>query len=190
MKLQIPLVSLCLISASTGFQHPLHTRCRTPLESKSRTYALVPRYSSSLAKAVDELFPSIFMRDMDFAMSPLMKRVDDQMNNFMMMQKSSPGYKIDEDETKVELVIEVPGVKKEDINLDVRGEGEILHISGKRMIKEADSEIESKFEKSFMLGKLFDSSKITATLDNGVLTIVAPKLIQEETVQKIEIVEK
>ena len=58
------------------------------------------------------------------------------------------------------------------------------------MVKEADSEIESKFKKSFILGKLFDSSKITATLHNGVLTIVAPKLIQEEIVQKIEINEK
>ena len=189
MKLQIPLASFCFVSASSGFQHPLHTCCRTPLESKSRTYALVPRYSSSLAKTMDELFPSMLMRDMDFAMSPLMKRMDNQMNNFMIMQKSSPGYKINEDETKVELVLEVPGVKKEDINLEVRGEGKILHIIGKRVVKEGDSEIESRFEKSFMLGKLFDSSKITATLDNGVLTIVAPKLVQEETVQKIEIVE-
>ena len=67
---------------------------------------------------MDELFPPILMRDMDFAMPTSMKRMDDQMNSFMMI-KSSPGYKIDKDETKVELIIEVPGFKKEDINLDV-----------------------------------------------------------------------
>ena len=190
MKLHIPLATLSLIPASSAFQHPSLILYRTSAEPKTKTYALVPRYSSSLAKAMDELFPSTFMRDMDFAMLPLIKRMDDQMNNFMMMQKSSPGYKINEDENKVELVVEVPGVNKEDIDLDVRGEGKVLHISGKRVGKECDSEKESKFEKISILGKLFDSSKITATLENGVLTIVAPKLVQEEKMQKIEIMQK
>jgi len=58
------------------------------------------------------------------------------------------------------------------------------------LIKEGESEIESKFEKSFMLGTLFDTGNITATLDNRVLTIIAPKIIQEEKVQKIEIIQK
>ena len=178
-----PLAKQCLISASPRFYDLAHNLYQTSPEPKTKT-ALVPRYSSSLARSVDTLFPSAFMRDMNFDMSPLMKRMDDQMNNFMMMQKSSPGYKINEDENKVELIVEVPGVSKENIDLDVRGEGKVLHISGKRMVKEGGSEIESKFEKSFMLGELFDSNKITATLDNGVLTIIAPKLVQEEKVQK------
>jgi len=154
-----------------------------------RAYALVPQYSSSLSRAIDDFFPSSLMRDMDVAMSPFMKRMDDKMNN-AMMHRSSPGYEINEDKDKVELVVDVPGIKKEDINLDVRGEGKVLCISGKRMLKDGDSEMESKFEKSFMLGTQFDSSKITASLDNGVLTIVAPKVVEEEKIEKIEIVQK
>merc|ERR1711862_504781 len=88
-----------------------------------------------------------------------------------------------------ELVVEVPGVKKDDINVEVRGECRVLNISGKKMINEDKSEIESKFEKSFMLGTLFDTTKITVTLENGVLTVVAPKVTQEDNVQKIEITE-
>ena len=129
------------------------------------------------------------MRDTDVAMSPFMKRMDDEMNN-AMMHSSSSGYEINEDKDKVELVMDVPGIKKEDINLDVRGEGKVLCISGKRMLKDGDSEMESKFEKSFMLGAQFDSSKIKASLDNGILTIVAPKVVEEEKIEKIKIVQK
>merc|ERR1712232_316687 len=190
MKLLIPLTTWALISGSSSFHHPLRTLYRMSQEPTTKSYALVPRYSSPLARAMDELFPTPFMKDMDFALSPFFKRMDDEMNQFKM-QKSSPGHEINEDENKVELVLEVPGVKKEDINLEIRGERKVLHISGKRMVKEENSEIQSKFEKSFILGTLLDSSKIAATLDNGVLTIVAPKVpVPEEKVQKIEIFQK
>ena len=177
MKLNISLTTLFLISGSSSFHHPVHTLYQTSQEPLTKTYTIVPRSRySSLARVMDELFPSSFMRDMDFAMTPFIKKMDDQMNT-LMMHKNSPGYEINEDETKVELVIEVPGVKKEDITLDVRGEGKVLYISGKKLIKEGESEIESKFEKSFMLSTLFDTRNITTTLDNGVLTIVTLKVI-------------
>ena len=38
-----------------------------------------------------------------------------------------------------------------------------------------------------MLVKLLDPSKTTVTFNNGVLTIIAPKLTQGETVRKIKL---
>ena len=179
MKFYFPLTPLLLVSAAS-FHHPLSLLHQTT-QPTTQTYTLAPQYSSSLSRAIYDFFLSSFPRDMEIALSPFIKMMDDE-----MIHKTSPEYKINEDENKVELIVEVPGIQKEDINLDVRGEGRVLCISGKKLVKDGDSESESKFERSFMLGTLFDSSKITASLENGVLTIVAPK-VQLENVQKIEI---
>ena len=82
--------------------------------------------------------------------------------------------------------VELPGIKKEDINIDVNDE--VLTVSGERKIEEESKDdefyrIESrygKFERSFTLPEDVDSDKIEATSNNGVLEIKIPK------VQKVE----
>ena len=78
--------------------------------------------------------------------------------------------------------VDLPGVKKEDINVDVSNG--ILTITGERShrkeVKEKDYyKCESnygKFQRSFTLPDSVDSENISASTDNGVLEVVVPKL--------------
>ena len=88
---------------------------------------------------------------------------------------------------------DLPGVKKEDISVDV-SDG-VLTISGERQhkdeIKKEDYyKLESsygKFQRSFTLPEGTDTENITASCDNGVLEITIPKLKVEKTKQKVEV---
>ena len=89
---------------------------------------------------------------------------------------------------------DLPGVKKEDIKIDIKDN--ILTISGERNHKEEVKEedyhrIETsfgKFERSFTLPNGTDSENITASSKDGVLEVVIPKLKSEtEKAKKIEV---
>lgn len=85
--------------------------------------------------------------------------------------------------------VDLPGVKKEDINIDVHDR--TLTISGERNykneVKEEDYyKVETsfgKFQRSFTLPDSVDVENITASTDNGVLEVTIPKL-QEKTAKK------
>ena len=90
--------------------------------------------------------------------------------------------------------VDLPGVAKDDINIDV--DDNTLTISGVRKVKEEHKEdnfykVESvygKFERSFSLPEDVDSDKIEAKHNNGVLEIKIPKVEKvEKAPKKIEI---
>jgi len=90
--------------------------------------------------------------------------------------------------------IDLPGIKKEDI--EITTEDNVLTISGERKMKEEVKEddyykIESaygKFSRSFTLPEKVDVEKIEAESKDGVLEVVIPKLKEEEKKpKKIEI---
>jgi len=90
--------------------------------------------------------------------------------------------------------VELPGVKKEDININV--DDNMLTISGERKISDEHKDdtfykVESyygKFERSFSLPEDVDTDKIEASSKNGVLEIKIPKMAKiEKTPKKIEI---
>ena len=89
--------------------------------------------------------------------------------------------------------VDLPGVKKEDIKVDLN-EG-VLTISGERKTKEEVKQedyykIETyfgKFSRSFTLPDNVDIENIEAKSDNGVLEIVIPKLKDDVSKKSIEI---
>lgn len=90
--------------------------------------------------------------------------------------------------------VDLPGVKKEDININV--ENNTLSISGKREtkseVKEQDYyKVESsygKFQRSFTLPEGVDIENIRAATEDGVLEVIIPKLqVIQNSVKKIEI---
>ncbi|MCT7528428.1 Hsp20/alpha crystallin family protein [Aliarcobacter cryaerophilus] len=89
--------------------------------------------------------------------------------------------------------VDLPGVKKEDIKVDLN-KG-ILTISGERKTKEEVKKedyykIETyfgKFSRSFTLPDNVDIENIEAKSDNGVLEIVIPKLKDDVSKKSIEI---
>lgn len=89
--------------------------------------------------------------------------------------------------------VDLPGVKKEDIKVDLN-KG-VLTISGERKTKEEVKQedyykIETyfgKFSRSFTLPDNVDIENIEAKTDNGVLEIVIPKLKDDVSKKSIEI---
>ena len=89
--------------------------------------------------------------------------------------------------------VDLPGVKKEDIKIDLN-KG-VLTISGERKTKEEVKQedyykIETyfgKFSRSFTLPDNVDIENIEAKSDNGVLEIVIPKLKDDVSKKSIEI---
>ena len=90
--------------------------------------------------------------------------------------------------------LDLPGIKKEDI--DITTEDNVLTISGERKMKDEVKEddyykVESaygKFSRSFTLPEKIDMENIHAESKDGVLEVIIPKLKEEETKpKKIEI---
>jgi len=90
--------------------------------------------------------------------------------------------------------VDLPGVKKENISIDVKDN--ILTISGERVVEEKRKDDEfyrvesvyGKFARSFTLPEDVDSDKIEAKAENGVLVVKIPKVqVVDKAPKKIEI---
>jgi len=128
----------------------------------------------------DELFaPAPFMRDPFFDVPmpviPKLLRDDDA-----TLFRSSPGYEINESGGKYEIAVDVPGVKANDMKVDLEHDGRVLHISGGRKVEKDGVVTETKFEKRFTIGDNVDTDKLTANLADGVLVLTAPKIEKKE----------
>lgn len=80
-----------------------------------------------------------------------------------------PTVDVVEDEQKLELYADVPGVKQEDLDISV--EKDVLTIKGERK----GPRLGGSFSRAFTLPKHVDAEKIAASLKDGVLTLTLPK---------------
>ena len=93
----------------------------------------------------------------------------------------TPAVDIHEDSERVLIRADLPGVKQDD--LEVKVEGNILYLSGKReSVTEENAEgryfterCTGSFFRSFRLGPQVNPEGIQATLKEGVLTVELPK---------------
>jgi HSP20 family protein len=93
----------------------------------------------------------------------------------------APAVDVYEDEHKVTLKIEVPGIDEKDI--DVRVENNMLTVHGERKIEKEEKEenyrrVERQygsFTRTFTLPTTVDNDHVSATYDKGVLKISLPK---------------
>lgn len=107
----------------------------------------------------------------------------------------SPRINTREGEFAYHIEVDLPGVKKEDVNLQI--EDGVLVVSGERKVKNEIKEenyykIESSFgsfSRSFQLPEEADIENVHAESVDGVLEIVVPKLESSrvEKVKKIDI---
>lgn len=89
--------------------------------------------------------------------------------------------------------VDLPGVKKEDIKVDIKEN--VMTISGERHSKEEVKEkdyyrMESsfgKFSRSFTLPDNADVENIEASTENGVLEVVIPKLASKTSAKSIAV---
>ncbi len=98
-----------------------------------------------------------------------------------------------ETEDAYHIEVELPGVKKKDVDISV--DGNILTISGERNVRDEVKDedyhkVESRyglFSRSFTLPEKVDISNIEAEFVNGILEIAIPKLKVDTSSKKIEI---
>lgn len=104
----------------------------------------------------------------------------------------SPRADIQESEGAYTLELDIPGMSKEDININYH-DG-VLTISGERGFEKVEDDSKlyryerqfGKFQRSFALGKSVDSGKISASYTDGVLEVNVPKT-EESKPRKITI---
>ena len=94
-----------------------------------------------------------------------------------------PAVDVIENEAGITLKADLPGVAKE--TLHVRVDGETLTVEGQvslaatEQLEAVYAEVRTaQYKRSFVLSRDLDTSKIDASMKNGVLTLTVPKLEQ------------
>lgn len=93
----------------------------------------------------------------------------------------SPAVDIFEDKESIQVRAELPGVKNDDVKIDV--ENNILTLHGERKLENEDKRdnyhrverFYGSFTRQFMLPRTVDAEHIDARLESGVLTVRLPK---------------
>ncbi|MDB4972763.1 MAG: hsp [Myxococcaceae bacterium] len=105
----------------------------------------------------------------------------------------APAVDVQEDSESVSLSAELPGVKREDIEIQL--DGNVLTLRGERKLEQREEQgrrfhrVERSygtFARQFHLPTNIDSTQIEAQLTDGVLTVRLPKK-QEQKPRKIEV---
>ena len=126
------------------------------------------------------------MNDFFFRPSRLMKHSD--------VSNWRPRIDVLEKEKEYQVVAELPGLDKNDINVSVKDD--VLTISGEKKFEEHKNEENyfccerrfGKFERSFRMADRIEADKIKAEFKNGILKLSVPKVeIPEPESTRIQI---
>ena len=116
---------------------------------------------------------------------------NDLFNTEFMPKASATAPAINVKETDKAYVVELaaPGMKKEDFNVHINEEGNlIIKMEQKQEKKEEDKNTRylrrefsySKYEQTLILPDDVEKDKISAKVEHGVLTVELPKLVEEK----------
>ncbi len=92
---------------------------------------------------------------------------------FRGLTRTEPAVDLYEDADNYIARFEVPGVKKGDIQLNL--ERNLLTLKGERKEKTAEGEKSFSFSRSISVPEGVDSEKVSAKLQDGLLTITVPR---------------
>lgn len=119
-------------------------------------------------------------------------------NNWMeKANATAPAINVVESDKDYKVEVAVPGMTKEDFNIHLGDENELV-ISMEKKVENENKENKkylrrefsyTKFQQSLYLPDNVDKEKITANVANGVLTIELPKYSQEEKAKINRVIE-
>lgn len=134
--------------------------------------------------------PSAFFREFNELSPNFNKDIRSLLKEIQWIDKARmdeyfPEYKFNKSDDKVSLTLKLPkGVKREDVQVEVKNNKE-LHIFGQKNEKKDDGwESKIKFDRQLSFGDEIDSSSIVASLVDGVLKVQFPLLPKVEPVTK------
>ena len=120
--------------------------------------------------------PTVFN---DLCYSDLMPKVN----------QTAPAINVKESDKAYTVELAAPGMKKEDFNVHINDEGNlVVKLESKQEHKEEDKNTRylrrefsySKFEQTLILPDDVKKDAISAKVDNGVLTVELPKIVEEK----------
>jgi HSP20 family protein len=106
------------------------------------------------------------------------------------LSRWTPALDVYQDKDQFTVVVELPGLKKEDIEISLHND--VLTLSGERKQEKKDEEghrnerFFGRFQRSVTLPTSVDSNKVKATYQDGILKIVLPKA-EEAKPKQIEV---
>ena len=129
--------------------------------------------------------PSVHYNDLDLILPAhaTSSMLDDMMSPLSLSTTNNDKqtYRVSEDDSKYEIVLDVPGVKPADIKVQLEQGAKVLHVSGERKVRGGSSKCgEYKFEKRWRLHNAIEMSDVSANVTDGVLEITLPKVKVEE----------
>jgi len=139
----------------------------------------------NLVKKNDIWFPSLFNEFFP----------ENTLDSINYERISIPAVNISENFTNFVLEIAIPGIKKEDVSIEI--EKDTLLVSSKTTEKsEAEETTEkgsysrrefnfSSFKRSFKLPKSINKENVEASFENGVLRIELPKLEEAKNIKRM-----
>ena len=140
-------------------------------------------------------------------MLPVMNRnlwMPDEFNDFFdtdfmpRVNATAPAINVKESEKDYTVELAAPGLTKDDFNVNIDHDGNLhIKIENKSNNKEEDKKSHylrrefsySKYEQTLLLPDDVEKNKISASVNNGVLTVDLPKIekVIEKEARKIEI---
>lgn len=117
---------------------------------------------------------------------------DEFMNNDMMAstRNTAPAVNVKEDENAYTMEVAAPGIKKEYCRVHLNEDGNLsIAIENKMEHKEEDKKQHylrrefsyTNYQQNYSLPEDVDKEQISAKVDNGILTVMLPKMKKEET---------
>jgi HSP20 family protein len=101
---------------------------------------------------------------------------------------TAPAINVKETDKAYVVELAAPGMKKEDFNVHINDEGNLIIKMEQKEEKKEDKSVRylrrefsySKFEQTLILPDDVDKEKISAKVDNGVLTVELPKIEEQK----------
>jgi Molecular chaperone (small heat shock protein) len=173
-----PAMGYMVRDYSRRFSSALSRKAATNVQhgssDKTRDTSLTP--ISSFFHDLDDFFQRPLMSHP--SIMPFLKQLD--WIDDMRRKNYFPEYHVKAEEDKHILSLDLPGVKLDDLKVQVKDDN-LLHISGGRKSESEDgSQSEMKFDKQFKFGETIDTKNIIANLKDGVLRVTLPKIPKSE----------
>ena len=105
------------------------------------------------------------------------------------VNQTAPAINVKESDNAYTVELAAPGMKKEDFNVHINDEGNlVVKLESKQEHKEEDKNTRylrrefsySKFEQTMILPDDVKKDAISAKVENGVLTVELPKVVEEK----------
>mmetsp|Transcript_15267 Transcript_15267/g.22539 ORF Transcript_15267/g.22539 Transcript_15267/m.22539 type:complete len:189 (-) Transcript_15267:104-670(-) len=110
-------------------------------------------------------------------------------SNFASSVMSDNTCKVIEDDTKYEVLLDVPGVKAKDIKVQLEENGTVISIKAQRKSRDDEEMVEHEIEKRLSLASNVDQGRVTANVEDGVLLVTLKKLDQIDAIKDIPVTE-